>query len=166
MDRNLSKRRFRRHRPIDREESVYLESLGLPNVLSWCYRGPQNKDRAFGGFTLPSRQPAWFETINPATGKTLKRYKSSTKGEVDKAVAKAKKAFEKWHQLPPNKRAIYLERTAKTLPAQKEKLARIITQEMGKPTNESLPALAQSASPSQHYSQNGPTLFDPQITKT
>ena len=115
---------------------------------------------------MPSRRPSWFETINPATGKTLKRYKSSTKSEVDKAVTKAKKAFEKWRQLSPSKRAIYLERTAKTLRAQKEKLARIITQEMGKPIKESLPEVAKCAWALEYYSENGPKFLNPEATKT
>src|SRR5438094_589183 len=115
---------------------------------------------------LPSRQPSWFETINPATGKTLKRYKSSTKSDVDKAVTKAKKAFEKWRQLSPNKRAIYLERTAKTLRAQKERLARIITQEMGKPIKESLPEVAKCAWALEYYSEHGPKFLNPETTKT
>ena len=117
-------------------------------------------------YPLPSSQPTWFETINPATGKTLKRYKSSTKADVDKAVTKAKKAFEKWRLLSPAKRAIYLERTAKTLRAQKEKLARIITQEMGKPIKESLPEVAKCAWALEYYSENGPKFLNPEVTKT
>jgi len=115
---------------------------------------------------MPSRQPNWFETINPATGKMLKRYKSSTKGEVDKIVEKSRKAFEKWRQLSPVKRAIYLERTAKTLRAQKEKLARIITQEMGKPIKESLPEVAKCAWALEYYSENGPKFLNPEAAKT
>ena len=115
---------------------------------------------------MPSRQPTWFETINPATGKTLRRYKSSTKADVDKAVAKAKKAFEKWRQLSPAKRAVYLERTAKTLRAQKEKLARIITQEMGKPIKESLPEVTKCAWALEYYAENGPKFLNPEIIKT
>src|SRR6266516_5121814 len=111
-------------------------------------------------YPLPSRQPSWFETINPATGKTLKRYKSSTKSDVDKAVTRAKKAFEKWRQLSPSKSAINPERTAKTLRAQKEKLARIITQEMGKPIKESLPEVAKCAWALEYYSENGPKFLN------
>ncbi len=115
---------------------------------------------------MSSRQPTWFETINPATGKTLKRYRSSTKADVDKTVTKAGKAFEKWCQLSPAKRAIYLERTAKTLRAQKEKLARIITQEMGKPIKESLPEVAKCALALEYYSENGPKFLNPEAVKT
>jgi len=113
-----------------------------------------------------SRQPTWFETVNPATGRILKRYRSSTKADVDKAVTKGKKAFEKWRQLSPAKRAIYLERTAKTLRAQKEKLARTITQEMGKPIKESLPEVAKCAWALEYYSENGPKFLTPEIIKT
>ncbi len=115
---------------------------------------------------MPRKQPSWFETINPATGETLKRYKSSTKSDVDRAVTRAKKAFEKWHQLSPAKRAIYLERTAKTLRAQKEKLARIITQEMGKPIKESLPEVTKCAWALEYYSENGPKFLNPEVAKT
>lgn len=115
---------------------------------------------------MQNRRRTWFETINPATGRTLKRYKSSTKNDVDKAVTKARKAFEKWNQLSPAKRAIHLERTAKTLRAQKEKLARIITQEMGKPIKESLPEVAKCAWALEYYSENGPKFLNPEATKT
>jgi acyl-CoA reductase-like NAD-dependent aldehyde dehydrogenase len=115
---------------------------------------------------LPSEEPSWFETINPATGKTLRRYKSSTKADVDKAVAKAKKAFERWHVFSPSKRAVYLERAAKTLRAQKEKLARIITQEMGKPIKESLPEVTKCAWALEYYSENGPKFLTPEAAKT
>src|SRR5438309_6761684 len=117
-------------------------------------------------YPLPSRQPSWFETINPATGKTLRRYKSSTKADVDKAVTKAKKAFEKWRLLSPANRAIYLDRAAKTLRAQKGKLARIITQEMGKPIKESLPEVAKCAWALEYYSENGPKFLNPEVIKT
>src|SRR5437879_996750 len=126
----------------------------------------QNGAKAIREYSLPSRQRSWFETLNPATGKTLKRYKSSTKGDVDKAVAKARKAFEKWRQLSPAKRAIYLERTAKTLRAQKERLARIITQEVGKPIKESLPEVAKCAWALEYYSEHGPKFLNPEATKT
>jgi acyl-CoA reductase-like NAD-dependent aldehyde dehydrogenase len=56
---------------------------------------PERRSYSLQVYPLPSRQPTWFETINPATGKTLKRYESSTKADVDKAVTKAKKGFEK-----------------------------------------------------------------------
>jgi acyl-CoA reductase-like NAD-dependent aldehyde dehydrogenase len=115
---------------------------------------------------LQARHLTWFETINPATGKVLKRYRSSTKAEVDKAVTKARKAFEKWRELSPAKRAIYLERTGKTLRAQKEKLARIITQEMGKPIKESLPEVAKCAWALEYYSENGPKFLNPEAAKT
>jgi acyl-CoA reductase-like NAD-dependent aldehyde dehydrogenase len=115
---------------------------------------------------LPSRDPAWFETVNPATGKTLKRYRSSTRADVDRAVTKSKKAFEKWHLLSTGKRAIYLERTAKTLRAQKEKLARIITQEMGKPIKESLAEVTKCAWALEYYSENGPKFLNPEAAKT
>src|SRR5260370_34201394 len=127
---------------------------------------PATRSYSLQVYPLPSRQPTWFETINPATCKTLKRYKSSTKADVDKAVTKAKKAFEKWRLLSPTKRAIYLERTAKTLRAQKEKLARIITQEMGKPIKESLPEVAKCAWALGNYPENGPRYLNPEVTKT
>src|SRR6266436_3693650 len=61
------------------------------------------------------RAKRWIETVNPANGKVLRRFRASTRTDVEKSVEKARKAFEKWRELSPAKRADFLQRTAKIL---------------------------------------------------
>ena len=116
---------------------------------------------------MPRASPKqWIESVNPATGKVLKRFKASTRTDVDKAVEKAKKAFEKWKILSPSRRVVYLERAAKTLRAQKEKLARIITLEMGKTIRESISEVIKCAWVLEYYAENGERFLNPEPSKT
>jgi acyl-CoA reductase-like NAD-dependent aldehyde dehydrogenase len=74
----------------------------------------------------------YINDINPATGKTIKRIKCSSKEEIHNAVKKAKKALPAWSQLSLKERSKRLEAAAKDFIKEKEKIGRIITDEMGK----------------------------------
>jgi succinate-semialdehyde dehydrogenase/glutarate-semialdehyde dehydrogenase/succinyl-CoA reductase len=108
----------------------------------------------------------WIETINPANGKKHRRFRIATKTDVGKTVEKARKAFEKWRQITPAKRALYLERTASILRSQKEKIARVITLEMGKTIKESVPEVVKCAWALEYYAENGPRFLNPEPFKT
>jgi acyl-CoA reductase-like NAD-dependent aldehyde dehydrogenase len=74
----------------------------------------------------------YINDINPATGKTITKVKCSGKKDIDKAVAKARKAQKKWSGLTLAQRSKMLEAAAKDFVKQKEKIGKIITDEMGK----------------------------------
>jgi aldehyde dehydrogenase (NAD+) len=74
--------------------------------------------------------------INPATGKSIGEVLLSSKEDVEKAVFAAKKAQKKWALVPAPQRAEVLYRVGALLKERKEKLARILTQEMGKVLDE------------------------------
>src|SRR2546425_6076701 len=105
------------------------------------------------------RAKRWIETVNPANGKVLRRFRASTRTDVEKSVEKARKAFEKWRELAPAKRAGFLQRDAKSLPSRKEKMGRIMTLEMGKTIKESVPEVAKCARALEDFSENGPRLL-------
>src|SRR3989442_3288194 len=108
----------------------------------------------------------WIETVNPANGKILRRFRASTRTDVEKSVEKARKAFEKWRQLSPTKRGEFLLRAAKTLRSRKEKLGRIMTLEMGKTIKESVPEVAKCAWALEYFAENGPKFLNPEAAKT
>src|SRR5436853_3499228 len=112
------------------------------------------------------RAKRWIETVNPANGKVLRRFRASTRTDVEKSVEKARKAFEKWRELSPAKRGEFLQRAARILRSRKEKLARSITQEMGKPIKESVPEVAKCAWAMEYFAENGPRFLNPEIIKT
>jgi len=116
---------------------------------------------------LPERKTkSWFETINPANGKVIRRFRAATRTDVEKSVEKARKAFEKWRDIAPSKRAEFLERAAKMLRSQKDKLGRIITLEMGKTIKESVPEVTKCAWGLEYFAENGPRFLNPETLKT
>ena len=116
---------------------------------------------------MPERKRrSWFETINPANGKVVRRFRAATRTDVEKSVEKARKAFEKWRELAPAKRAEFLERAAKMLRSQKDKLGRIITLEMGKTIKESVPEVTKCAWGLEYFAENGPRFLNPETLKT
>jgi acyl-CoA reductase-like NAD-dependent aldehyde dehydrogenase len=112
------------------------------------------------------RAKRWIETVNPANGKVLRRFRASTRTDVEKSVEKARKAFEKWRELSPAKRADFLQRAAKTLRSRKEKLGRIMTLEMGKTIKESVPEVAKCAWVLEYFAESGPKFLNPEAVKT
>jgi acyl-CoA reductase-like NAD-dependent aldehyde dehydrogenase len=74
----------------------------------------------------------YINNINPATGKLIKKVKCSTEREIDHAVKKAKNALNTWSELPLKERSKRLELIAKEFDRNKEKIGKIITDEMGK----------------------------------
>ena len=116
---------------------------------------------------MPERRPkSWFETINPANGKVIRRFRAATRTDVEKSVEKARKAFEKWREIAPSKRAEFLDRAAKMLRSQKDKLGRIITLEMGKTIKESVPEVTKCAWGLEYFAENGPRFLNPETLKT
>ena len=74
----------------------------------------------------------YITDINPATGNTIARVKCSTEKEILNSVKQAKSALKKWSELPLKQRSKMLEACAKDFIKNKEKIGRIITDEMGK----------------------------------
>jgi acyl-CoA reductase-like NAD-dependent aldehyde dehydrogenase len=74
-----------------------------------------------------------FDVVNPATGEVFARAPSATAGQIEEAIAAAKAAFKGWSALGYDGRQKYLEAYADALEAHRDELARLLTQEQGKP---------------------------------
>ena len=73
------------------------------------------------------------EVINPATEEVIERIDSATVEDTDAAIARAKAAFPGWRDVEPSDRARLLRRLAEALDAEREKLVRLESQNVGKP---------------------------------
>ena len=73
-----------------------------------------------------------FESIVPATGEVLASFPRSTAADVDRAVARAKDAFDEWRLVPAPERGNILFRFAELLKAEKAALTDLMSREMGK----------------------------------
>jgi aldehyde dehydrogenase (NAD+) len=73
-----------------------------------------------------------FDRRNPATGEAIGTFAQGSSGEVDAAVAAAERAFASWRLFPAPRRGEILFKAAQLLAERKERLAREMTEEMGK----------------------------------
>jgi succinate-semialdehyde dehydrogenase/glutarate-semialdehyde dehydrogenase/succinyl-CoA reductase len=108
----------------------------------------------------------WFETVNPANGKVIRRFRAATRTDVEKSVEKARKAFEKWRQLSPAKRTEFLNAAAKLLRSKKDKLGKTITLEMGKTIKEAVPEVTKCAWALEYFAENGTRFLNPEAVNT
>jgi len=91
-----------------------------------------------GGKFVAPRERQYFDTINPAREKTLARVARADRGDVDRAVAAARRAYERaWSKLEPAERGKYLYRIARMLQERSREFAAIESLDGGKPIRES-----------------------------
>lgn len=73
-----------------------------------------------------------LDVENPSTAEIIAKVPLSTNEEVEKAIESAKAAFPEWSNTPVSRRADYLYDFLHLLAQNEEKIARLITEEMGK----------------------------------
>jgi succinate-semialdehyde dehydrogenase/glutarate-semialdehyde dehydrogenase len=102
----------------------------------------EQRDASDGGTT---------EIRNPATGEVVDRVAAATQEDVDRAIDAAETAFRKWAAVPPPKRAEILYTAAHRLKEREKELARLLTQEQGKPLREAVLEIRRFAHTLEHY---------------
>lgn len=85
------------------------------------------------GAWVPSEGTGVLEVTNSATEEIIATIPDGTVGDVDKAVAAARAAFEGWSALPKEKRAEYLMKIHAGLEARTQEIAEAVTREVGMP---------------------------------
>src|SRR5215471_13920953 len=102
----------------------------------------EQRDASDGGTT---------EIRNPATGELVDRAAAGTQDDVNRAIDAAESAFRKWSAVPPPQRAEMLYNAAHLLEDREKDLARLLTQEQGKPLRESVLEIRRFAHTLEHY---------------
>jgi acyl-CoA reductase-like NAD-dependent aldehyde dehydrogenase len=74
-----------------------------------------------------------FAVLNPATEETITELEEADVEQADEAVARAKAAFPTWRAVPPSRRARLLRQVAALVEEHTEELARIESENVGKP---------------------------------
>lgn len=98
-------------------------------------------------------------TVNPANDRVIHEYENMTSEQVTKIVDKSRTAFREWKG-DIRKRSMILLRLAEQLRKDKESLARIASEEMGKPIKESRSEIEKCAWAVEFYSYNGDILLN------
>ena len=98
-------------------------------------------------------------SINPATGVVLAEFPSLSDVELDEKIGRASAAFSTWRSTSVRERAGVVARLAELLDAEKERLGRLMTLEMGKPIQAAIDEAAKCAAGCRYYAEHGPAFI-------
>ncbi len=90
------------------------------------------------GSTFEAGQEAREQILNPRTGALILEVPEASTGQVDRAVAAARRAFEGWSRTTPAERSAALLRIADRIEAEADEFARLEALNCGKPINAAL----------------------------
>ncbi|KAH8884966.1 betaine aldehyde dehydrogenase [Thozetella sp. PMI_491] len=96
----------------------------------------QDRHAFYGGKPQPSSAAGTFQSIDPSTGRPLATIHTTSPAGIEAAIASARAAFPSWSHTPAPERARILQRAVALLRARNDELARVETQDTGKPFSE------------------------------
>jgi acyl-CoA reductase-like NAD-dependent aldehyde dehydrogenase len=106
-----------------------------------------------------------LKTTNPATGEVINEYQIMSKEQIEEITKRARNAFQEWKK-DPSKRAEYLYHVADTFRKDKERLAKVVTNEMGKIIREARAEVEKCAWVMEYYADNGRVFLTDEIVNT
>src|SRR5206468_7101107 len=107
-----------------------------------------------------------IESINPATGETLKTYAETSRAEVDDIIGKTHEAFLAWRRTSFEERARRMRGAARILRKNAEAYARLMAQEMGKPVRDGIGEAQKCALACEFYADNAEKFLAREPVKT
>lgn len=107
-----------------------------------------------------------LESVNPTTGKKIKDYPEMTQAEIGEKIEKCHKAFGQWRRVSFKKRGEYLCMVADQLEKNKEKYARLMADEMGKPISQGRAEVDKCSWACRYYAENGENFLKPELVET
>ncbi len=110
---------------------------------------------------LPAESGKTFAVHNPATGEEIARVAKADTPDVDRAVRAAHRAFEDgpWSSLRPPERARLLFTVARLIRERLEEIAKVETQNVGKPIRDSRDEVGAAADCFEYYAGAIPRIF-------
>ena len=106
-----------------------------------------------------------FRSVNPASGETLAEFPAHTPAEIDAKLARASLAADAWRRTPVDERAGMVAQLGALLDAEKERLGRMMTLEMGKPIRAAVEEAAKCATACRYYAVHGPEFVADRIVE-
>ncbi len=105
-------------------------------------------------------------SINPYTNEIIKEYEADNAQKIANKLENASKAFDEWKFSDFKTRASYMVNITNILKANKEKYARLITDEMGKPITESRAEIEKCSWVCSYYADNAPDFLKNETIET
>ncbi len=101
----------------------------------------------------------YFDDHDPATGKVIARFPVGDEDDVDEAVFAAHESLDAWSKTPPPTRARIILKVSTMLKADKERLGRLVSSEMGKVLPEALGDIQEAIDMLEYFSGEGRRLL-------
>ena len=107
-----------------------------------------------------------FDTVNPATGEKINSYAAMTDAEVDAVLDDCLAAQKSWEQTPVSERSRLMMALNEVLLDNKERYARVMTEEMGKIYLQGIAEIEKCAWGCRFYAENAEQFLQPETVKT
>jgi len=105
-------------------------------------------------------------TINPATGEVIKTFQPLSDIEIDKKVQRAVATFKAELKTPFSVRAQRMVKAAQIVERDKDKLAHLMTLEMGKPLKQALAEALKCTTACYFYAENAEKIMADEVVET
>jgi len=105
-------------------------------------------------------------SINPATGQLLKSFEPLTDAQIEGKLKRAAEAFAKHRRTTFSERARMMIKAAEILEKDKEKFARTMTTEMGKPYRAAVEEAVKCISACRYYAENAERFLADEVIET
>ena len=103
-----------------------------------------------------------YHSINPLTNQLLETYQQENREQILKKIEQADTAFQSWRNQSFELRGQYFIHAAKVLRSNKERFAQMITDEMGKPYEQSKAEVEKCAWVCEYYVKNAANFLKPE----
>ena len=100
---------------------------------------------------------------DPSTGKRLHEVPAATSAQVEDILSRAETAFKSWRTRSFNERAEVLLKVARLMRDDVDRLAILMTEEMGKPIKEARGEVDKSAWCAEHYAEHAQSYLATQL---
>ena len=105
-------------------------------------------------------------SINPTTGETIREFCALTPAQIEEKLALAEQSFQKHRRSSLVERGLILQTVATILDSDREKLARMMTLEMGKPIRASADEISKCARGCRFYAENAERFLEEEDAQT
>jgi aldehyde dehydrogenase len=109
---------------------------------------------------------AKIQTVNPTTGKVISSYDVMSIEQIEYIAKNAQSAFEKWKKKEILERCDYIRNLPKILAKNKDRYAKIVTEEMGKPITQAIAEIEKCVLVCEYYSENAEIFLRDEIVPT
>ncbi|UCD01820.1 MAG: NAD-dependent succinate-semialdehyde dehydrogenase [Promethearchaeota archaeon] len=107
-----------------------------------------------------------MESINPYSGKLIKKYQEMSLEDVNDIIQKVHETFLKWRKVPFDDRSELMENAANVLRENSKKYGKIMAEEMGKPIKDGISEVNKCAWICDYYADNAESFLQDEIIET